>query len=188
MFDLPLALLAISSDTDRAALTELYLTYRSMFIRVARRYFGANDAEVEDAVAAAAERMCRFYDKILAVPRDKLPAYMVFIISNVCRDRIRKLQSERLRQAILTDQDAIERLPDGPDGMGTLFDRFNATELLGSFRQLSGHDKELIRMRHIDRYSIAEIAEELGMSKTAVSSALSRARARLETCAGSVRG
>lgn len=188
MIDLPLVFLAISGDADRAALTELYLTYRSLFIRVARRYFGPNDAEVEDAVAAAAERLCKFYDKILAVPRDKLPAYMVFIISNVCRDRIRRLKAERLRQTLLTDVEAIERIPEDCGGFGTLFDRFNAMELLASFKQLSDHDKELIRMRHIDRYTIAEIAEELGMSKTAVSSALTRARARLEASAEAVRG
>ena len=44
----PLVFLVIENDADREAITELYLSYRNLFIKVAREYFGKNDAEVED--------------------------------------------------------------------------------------------------------------------------------------------
>lgn len=184
----PLLFLAISNDADRATLADLYLSYRNLFIKVARRYFGSDDGEVEDAVAATAERMCKYSSRILSVPSKKIPAYMVYMVSNVCRDRIRELQSDKLAQSILADDEVMEQFPDSHDGYGVLFDRYNAMELLKSFKQLSAHDKELIWMRHVDRYSITEIAEQLGMSKTAVYTALSRAKKRLEASSTELKG
>ena len=179
----PLIFLAIENDVDREAITELYLSYRNLFIKVARKYFGRNDTEVEDAVAAAAERLCKYYEKYLCVPRKKMPIYMVYTISNVCRDRLRKLGEERAMRYDEDMEDALNQIPDSHGGVGVLFDRANAMDLLDSFEHLSSREKELIRMRHIDRYSIEEIADQLHMKPNAVYTALSRAKSRLEKAA-----
>ena len=179
----PLIFLAIENDVDREAITELYLSYRNLFIKVARKYFGRNDTEVEDAVAAAAERLCKYYEKYLCVPRKKMPIYMVYTISNVCRDRLRKLGEERAMRYDEDMEDALNQIPDSHGGVGVLFDRANAMDLLDSFEHLSSREKELIRMRHIDRYSIEEIAAQLNMKPNAVYTALSRAKSRLEKAA-----
>lgn len=179
----PMVFLAIENDTDREAITELYLSYRNLFIKVARRYFGRNDAEVEDAVAATAERLCKYYEKFLLVPRKKMPIYMVYTISNVCRDRLQKFSEERAVRYDRDMEDVLNQIPDSHGGVGVLFDRANAMDLLDSFENLSSREKELIRMRHIDRYSIEEIADQLNMKPNAVYTALSRAKARLEKTA-----
>ena len=179
----PMVFLAIENDADRKAITELYLSYRNLFIKVARRYFGRNDAEVEDAVAATAERLCKYYENFLRVPRKKMRIYMVYTISNVCRDRLQKLGRERAMRCDEDMEDVLDQIPDSHDGVGVLFDRASAMDLLDSFEHLSSREKELIRMRHIDRYSIEEIADQLNMKPNAVYTALSRAKARLEKAA-----
>ena len=179
----PLAFLALENDADRTAIMELYLTYRSLFIKVARKYFGHNDAEVEDAVAATAERLCRYSENFLRVPCKKMPTYMVYTISNVCRSRMQKLQEEQAMRYEKESEEMINQIPDSYGGVGILFDRANAMDLLDSFENLSSREKELIRMRHIDRYSIEEIADQLNMKPNAVYTALSRAKARMEKAA-----
>lgn len=175
----PLVFLVIENDADREAITELYLSYRNLFIKVARKYFGRNDAEVEDAVAATAERLCKYYKNFLHVPRKKMPIYMVYTISNVCRNRMQKLREEQAMHYEEDLEDSVHQIPDSHGGIGFLFDRANAMELLDSFETLSSREKELIRMRHIDRYSIEEIADQLNMKPNAVYTALSRAKAHL---------
>ena len=179
----PLVFLVIENDADREAITELYLSYRNLFIKVAREYFGKNDAEVEDAVAATAERLCKYSEDFLRVPRKKMPLYMVYTISNVCRTRMRKLREEQAMRYDVDMEDVINQIPDTHGGVGVLFDRANAMVLLDSFENLSSREKELIRMRHIDRYSIEEIADQLNMKPNAVYTALSRAKAHLEKAA-----
>lgn len=179
----PLAFLRGKHGTDREAIGALYLSYRDLFIEVARRYFGQNDAEVEDAVAAAAERLCKYYDKVKLVPRKKMRLYMVNMIRNVCRDRLKELQAEQAMCCEEAEAGAIDQIPDPHGGVGVLFDRANALILLDSFENLSSREKELIRMRHIDHYSIEEIADQLHMTPNAVYTALSRAKARLEKAA-----
>ncbi|MCH5259869.1 MAG: sigma-70 family RNA polymerase sigma factor [Lachnospiraceae bacterium] len=179
----PIVFLAIENDTDREAITELYLSYRNLFIKVARKFFGNNDVEVEDAVAATAERLCKYYENFLRVPCKKMPLYMVYTISNVCRNRMQKLREEKVMCYEVDIEDAINQIPDSHGGIGVLFDRSNALVLLDSFESLSSREKELIRMRHIDRYSIEEIADQLNLKPNAVYTALSRAKAHLEQAA-----
>lgn len=179
----PLIFLAIENDADREAITELYLSYRNLFIKIARKYFAHNDAEVEDAVATVAERLCKYYENFLRVPCKKMPLYMVYTISNVCRDRVQKLGEERAMRYDEDMEDVFDQIPDSRGGVGVLFDHASAMDLLDSFENLSSREKELIRMRHIDRYSIEEISNQLNMKPNAVYTALSRAKSRLEKAA-----
>ena len=56
----PFVILNISDDNERQLIEQLYLDHRMMMYRVARKYFGNQEAEIEDAIGTMAELMCRY--------------------------------------------------------------------------------------------------------------------------------
>ena len=59
-----------------------------------------------------------------------------------------------------------------------MLSHLRANDLLMSFDRLSSRDQELIRMRHIDYMEFEEMAHEMGMTVSAVRTALFRAKKR----------
>lgn len=77
----------------------------------------------------------------------------------------------------------LEHIVDEDAYHDIILSKFNAIELLDSFKQLSDRDKELIRMRHIDLMDYDEIAETLNISLPTARTAVFRAKQRLEKIA-----
>lgn len=177
---LPLAILLVRDDRDRAFLCEVYLQYKALIYKVASDYFKPNRAEIEDAVSASVERLCKHCKKIRAVPCNKMPSYVVRIVENVCRTRLRAIKVEKKHYAFSMDEEQSEWLPHRDNVVETVFSHFYAEELLAMFDRLSERDQELIRMRHVDQMSYAEMAEALQMNEGSVRTALCRAKKRLE--------
>ena len=175
---LPLAILLIENDEDRQFLTEMYLQYRKLMYKTASHYFQANSTEIEDAVSASVERMCKYCKSIQAVPCNKRTAYIVRLVENVCRTRIRAIARQRDKELFPTEENWENDLPDTEDTETIVFSHLRANDLLMSFDRLSPRDQELIRMRHIDFMEFEEMARELGMTVCAVRTALFRAKQR----------
>lgn len=177
---LPLAILLVNDDEDQAFLCEVYLQYKALIYKVASDYFKHNQAEIEDAVGESVERLCKYCKKFRAIPFNKMPAYVVKLVENVCRTRLRAIMVEKEHYAFSMDEEQSEQLSSQDSVLETVFSHFYAEELLVMFDQLSERDRELIRMRHVDQMSYAEMATALRMNEGAVRTALSRAKQRLE--------
>ena len=175
---LPLAILLIENDEDRQFLTEMYLQYRKLMYKTASHYFQANSTEIEDAVSASVERMCKYCKNIQAVPCNKRTAYIVRLVENVCRTRIRAIARQRDREQFPAEENWENDIPDTEDTEAIVFSHLRANDLLMSFDRLSPRDQELIRMRHIDYMEFEEMAREMGMTVCAVRTALFRAKQR----------
>ena len=180
----PVLMLAMMSDSDREFLQELYFQHRKTMYHVARKHFADKPEELEEAISTTLERMCRYVKKLQEVPSNKMKAYVVLMVENVCRNRLRKIIREREQGTISFDDSNLYNADTiSVDPYETLFDYADAKTLLASFQGLSQRDQELIWMRHVERMDYTEIADELHMNAGAVRTALSRAKNRLEEIA-----
>lgn len=180
----PVLMLAMMSDSDREFLQELYFQHRKTMYYVARKHFADKPEELEEAISTTLERMCRYVKKLQEVPSNKMKAYVVLMVENVCRNRLRKIIREREQGTISFDDSNLYNADTiSVDPYETLFDYADAKTLLASFQGLSQRDQDLIWMRHVEKMDYTEIADELRMSVGAVRTALSRAKNRLEEIA-----
>lgn len=177
---LPLAILLVCDEDDRAFLSETYLQYKALMYKVANDYFKPDQQAIEDAMSEAIERLCQYCGKVRAVPCNKRPAYLVRLVENVCRTRLRNLMLEKNRYAFSIDDAQSEFLIAQENVEETVFSHFYAEELLEMFDRLNARDRELICMRHVDGMSYAEMAKALHMKEGAVRTALLRAKQRLK--------
>lgn len=176
---LPLAILLVRNDGDRVFLIETYQQYKALMYKIASSYFKPDQQAIEEVMGESIERMCRFCEKIRAVPCNKRAAYLVKLVENVCRTRQRRQILERNRFAFSLDDDQHVPLPAQENVEETVFSRFYAEELMRALDRLSAKDRELICMRHVYQMSYAEMAEALNMKEVSVRTAVLRAKQRL---------
>ncbi|MDO5377295.1 MAG: sigma-70 family RNA polymerase sigma factor [Clostridia bacterium] len=164
-------------------MAEIYLQYKELMYKVARRYFGSSTADIEDAMSAAVEQMCSYVDSFRAVKEGNMKSYVLRMTGNVCR---KMKMAQRARDALrdpIASAETVENIADADDPYASAFDYADAVAMLEAFSGLSERDKDLIRLRHIDQLDISEIAERLQMSDSAVRTALSRAKRRAQNLA-----
>ena len=180
----PALMLALLSDSDREFLQELYFQHRKTMYHVARKHFADKPEELEEAISITLERMCRYVKKLQEVPSNKMKAYVVLMVENVCRNRLRQIIREREQRTIPFDESNLYNTDNiSVDPYETLFNYADAKTLLASFQGLSQRDQDLIWMRHVERMDYTEIADELHMNAGSVRTALSRAKNRLKEIA-----
>lgn len=183
-FPIPLLMLAMLNDSDREFLQELYFQNRNILYHVARKHFADKPEELEEAISITLERMCRYVKKLREVPSNKMQVYMVLMVENVCRNRIRQIIKEREQRTVqFNDSNLYNTNSVSVNPYETLFDYADTKTLLASFQGLSKREQDLIWMRHVERMDYAEIADELHMNIGAVRTALSRAKNRLKEIA-----
>lgn len=78
---LPMAVLLVRDDDDRAFLSETYLQYRTLMYKIASDYFKSDAQAIEEVMSEAVERLCRYWEQIHAVPCNKRHAYLVRLSS-----------------------------------------------------------------------------------------------------------
>lgn len=178
LLGVPVAFWAIESDEDRNFVQYMYLTYKQLMFYTAKRYFGNDYAEIEDAISCAVENMCVYVQRFRAVDCNKLRAYVLCTIENVCNRRMRTIYMEKEHRIDLA-QEMIDKAPNSQNDLDNVFAYADALSLLDSFEVLSEREKELMRMRHIDQMEFAEIAHIMNMKEGAVRTALTRAKQRI---------
>ncbi len=176
---LPLAMALLSDPDEQTLVIQLYEEHRGLMFKTAVSFFGRNYAEVEDAVSASLERICKYIYKIEPLPCNKRESYLVKIVVNVCKNRLIELNKQNVHQDAYVDQHALEAIPGEDDVYQIAFDNASAEELLNSFDGLSDRDKEIFRKRHIEHLEFCEIAEAFQMTQQAVRTALSRTKKRM---------
>lgn len=180
---IPLAILILENDEDRQFMTDIYVQYRPLMYKTAKRYFSSDINELEDAVSNAVLNMCKYCSTVRSVPTTRLSSYIVCIVRNACNARIKQIYASQKQHAYYADPMELEQIIDEAALHDVILSKYNAIELLNSFQKLKDRDKELIRMRHIDMMDYDEIAETLNISLISARTAVSRAKQRLEKLA-----
>ena len=180
---LPISILLIRNEDDRNLIIQVYTDYRFLMYRIARHYFGSNEADIEDAISSTLKNLCQHVEKIRPENCNNLKAYVLSIIGNVCRRMVMKKNRDDALCDYSCSEDDIEKIPDANDPFQTVFDHSDATLLLESFDALSSKERILIQMRHIDKMEYREIALELGITEQAARVALHRAKRHLQRIA-----
>ena len=183
LLQLPILALVLLNDSDRELIESVYFQHRQLMFHVARKYFSDKPDELEDVISTALERMCRYVSKIREVPGNKIQAYVVLIVENVCKIRLSQIIKERNLRAVQYDDEVLQNERCSDNLYDLVFDYADTRTLLASFKGLSQRDQDIIWMRHVDQMEYSEIAAALGMREGAVRTALTRAKARLEKVA-----
>ena len=184
LLQLPILALILLNDSDRELIESVYFQHRQLMFHVARKYFSDKPDELEDVISTTLERMCRYVPKIRKVPGNKIQAYVVLIVENVCKTRLSQIIKERNLRVVQYDDEVLrenEGYSNSPYDL--IFDYADTRALLASFKGLSQRDQDIIWMRHVDQMEYSEMAAALGMREGAVRTALTRAKARLEKAA-----
>ena len=140
-------------------------TYAVMMYGVAFRILG-NDADAEDAVATALEKIFKNIDKISGINCPQTKGYIVTIIRNTSID----IYNRRKRRQTV-ELELVRGLSSGAAGSG---------ELARCLDSLPEREKRILILRYHYGYTEAEAAKIMGLSVEAAKKLRQRAKAKLE--------
>ena len=175
MMFIPVAILSIGNEDDRAFMVRLYVDYRWLMYKVALSVV----REPQLAEDMVSQTLCEMIDnlgKIRAVDCCKLRGFIVSFVRNVSVDFVRK-RDRQGKYLFLTGEEAEVAAEDSVDE--NLIRMAEIDALKRGFARLSENDRPLPTMKYFDGLSDEEIAARLGVAKASVRTYLMRARNRL---------
>ncbi|MCI7029085.1 MAG: sigma-70 family RNA polymerase sigma factor [Clostridiales bacterium] len=175
MMFIPVAILSIGNEDDRAFMVRLYVDYRWLMYKVALSVVREPQL-AEDMVSQTLCEMIDNLEKIRAVDCCKLRGYIVSFVRNVSVDFVRK-RDRQGKYLFLTGEEAEVAAEDSVDE--NLIRMAEIDALKRGFARLSENDRPLLTMKYFDGLSDEEIAARLGVAKASVRTYLMRARNRL---------
>lgn len=175
MMFIPVAILSIGNEDDRAFMVRLYVDYRWLMYKVALSVVREPQL-AEDMVSQTLCEMIDNLEKIRAVDCCKLRGYIVSFVRNVSVDFVRK-RDRQGKYFFLTGEEAEVAADDSVDE--NLIRMAEIDALKRGLARLSENDRPLLTMKYFDGLSDEEIAARLGVAKASVRTYLMRARNRL---------
>ena len=175
MMFIPVAILSIGNEDDRAFMVRLYVDYRWLMYKVALSVVREPQL-AEDMVSQTLCEMIDNLEKIRAVDCCKLRGYIVSFVRNVSVDFVRK-RDRQGKYFFLTGEEAEVAAEDSVDE--NLIRTAEIEALKRGLARLSENDRLLLTMKYFDGLSDEEIAARLGVAKASVRTYLMRARNRL---------
>lgn len=175
MMFIPVAILSIGNEDDRAFMVRLYVDYRWLMYKVALSVVREPQL-AEDMVSQTLCEMIDNLEKIRAIDCCKLRGYIVSFVRNVSVDFVRK-RDRQGKYFFLTGEEAEVAAEDSVDE--NLIRMAEIDALKRGFARLSENDRPLLTMKYFDGLSDEEIAARLGVAKASVRTYLMRARNRL---------
>lgn len=177
MIALPMMILTIENDDDRAFITQVYLKYRKLMYAVAIGI--VRDPQIaEDMVSVAITEMIEGIDTLRKVNCCRMRSYIASIIRNDSIDYVRK-RDRQGKYSFLPDEATLNSIP----AEGAVDDRILRTVEIEVLRiavaKLSQRERTLIQMKYVDEKNDKEIASILNIGQDSVRAYLSRARKHL---------
>ncbi|MFJ3385554.1 RNA polymerase sigma factor [Curtobacterium sp. NPDC090221] len=156
-----------SADGDTAAFGVLIRRYGPLMRAYAARILGYGDGEADDAVQEASLQAWQRIDRV--EDPDRVRSWLFRIAANKALDRLRRRHPH-------LDLEAVPEVGDERPVDEVVITRMQVDELARIAQNLPDAQRAVWVMREVGGASYAEIAEETGMSTTAVRGALARAR------------
>ena len=152
----------LDTPEEKVRFEQIYLKYRSLMYRVADGILH-NRQDAEDAVHNAFLRIIQHFKRFQITPvRDLAP-----LVTVIARNEAISLQRKRKGEVPLEDWDGFAEVSE---------DVADYHALVDSFARLPQTYRAALEMKLLLGYSDGEIASKLGLSKTAVSTRVSRGR------------
>ena len=152
----------LDTPEEKMRFEQIYLKYRGLMYRVADSIL-RNRQDAEDAVHNAFLRIIKHFKKFQTTPVEDLAPQVVVIARNEAISLLRKRKGD----APLEDWDGLAASSESVSDYHALVD---------SFTRLPQTYRAVMEMKLLLGYSDGEIAAKLGLSKTAVSTRISRGR------------
>ena len=166
---LTLYLQMLETPEEKVRFEEIYLNYRGMMFHVAEGLLH-NNQDAEDAVHNAFLRIIKKFSKFQKTPVKELAP----LVAVIARNEAISLQRKKKDTAPLEEWDSFAETAESVSDYHTLVETF--TRLPQTYRAA-------LEMKLLG-YSDGEIASKLGLSKTAVSTRISRGRQLLRSIVG----
>ena len=157
---------AIESPEEKIRFEELYYQYRGFMLKAAKRVL-RGDQDAEDAVHNAFLRILRKFSKFQKTPVKDLAPLVAVIARNEAISLLRKKK----------DDVSLEEWDSFAETAESVSDYHSLVE---TFARLPQTYRAALEMKLLG-YSDGEIASKLGLSKTAVSTRISRGRQLLRS-------
>lgn len=166
---LSMLLSPLEGDEERGRLRGIYDRYHARMEDAAMRIL-PEQSDAEDAVQNAFVKIIRHFEKIDEIPCDKLPFWIISIVKNEALMILRK----KRRAVPLEDWEGFAAEAEDVTGY---------QELVELFARLPETYRAALEMKILLGYSNQEVADTLGISKTAASTRVSRGRELLRKLA-----
>ena len=155
----------LDTPEEKVRFEQIYLKYRGLMYRVADSILH-NRQDAEDAVHNAFLKIIKKFSRFQNTPAQDLAPQIVVIARNEAISLLRKRKGD----APLEEQDGLAEPSEAVSDYHALVD---------SFTRLPRTYRAVMEMKLLLGYSDGEIAAKLGLSKTAVSTRVSRDRQML---------
>ena len=152
----------LDTPEEKIRFEQIYLKYRGLMYHVADHILH-NRQDAEDAVHNAFLRIIKHFSKFQNTHIDDLTPQIVVVAKNEAISLLRKKKDE-------TSLEDVENLAEKSEAV------MDYHTLVDSFTRLPQTYRAVMEMKLLEGYSDGEIAAKLGLSKTAVSSRVSRGR------------
>ena len=178
MLIIPVSILAIESDSDRAYMTMIYKQHRALMFKTAWKYVHERP-DVEDIVSESCTSLIRKINVIRQLEQNALSAYIVTTVRNTAIDFCRKQQRVNLHFLQSADE-AIAELPSAVSVEAKIMLRDEIAQVRKALLQLSQREREVLRLKFQLGLKDKEIAQEVGLSESSVRKYIARARNHLK--------
>ncbi|MBQ6267913.1 MAG: sigma-70 family RNA polymerase sigma factor [Clostridia bacterium] len=165
-------LLTLQTEEDRTYFKALYYEYLQTVIKVARDHL-FYPSDLEDCVQGTFLDLIRYAERFRAVPKEKQRAY----IAKTCKRVAYRLNQRHSNTVFVEDLTEKERLLCDDSDLSV----YDQLELAEAINKLDDKYREPLIMKYADGFSVAEIAEIMGISQNLVLQRLFRGRKQLHT-------
>ena len=166
---LPLVIMAIEDEDDKAFMTWLYLQYRRLIYSEVRKIIGNTD-EVEDLLQSVVEKLIEKLSLLRGMEQNKLVNYIISTAKNTAYNSLRGKEQEILWE------DQEELADPAPMPEEHILAQEDLYRLARVWLDLDKKTQYLLSAKYILKKSGKEIASDLNMPPDNVRMALVRAR------------
>lgn len=178
MVMMPLVILAIGVENDRACMADIYQQYYRLMLLIAWRYANV-PTEVDDIVSDSCVALIRNLSTIRTLEPKSLRRYIAAAVRNTAIDHCRKQRRERERCAPVSDETIAQMVNIVPVDGGILL-REELESVRQAIAQLSERERDVLRLKCQQGKTDTEIAEMTGLSQSSVRKYIFRARQHLK--------
>ena len=175
---LPLALLLIEDESDRAFMISVYEEHRKLMLQKAKSML-KSDWDVHEVIGDACGKLVAKVDVLRQLSGDSLRRYVVITVEHAAIDLIRKKNREN-QYVFLSDDEILQSIPSKENAVDETIIRAGELKTLKlALSKLSNRDRWIMSMRYDEQLSHREMARRMGVKEKSVSVILDRVYKRL---------
>ena len=176
---IPIVIMAIESDDDRAYMTDVYLKHRALMLKVAWRYTN-DESQVDDIVSESCVALIRHLDSLKTMEEKTLRIYITTTVKNKAIDCYRKRQREIANKAPITEK-VLEQIEDTISFDRKIEVQLEIDMVKRLLLSLPEREREVLKLKYFEGKDNTQISEILGVAENSVRRYLMRARSALKT-------